>query len=439
MRKILIADPSGVLLPKLLASPAGKNYSFASVSQGDEVFSAIQQHGAELVVLDLMLPKMHGIELLQRIRSDEKLRKIGVIIISTNMMTQNLHAALVKGVDYFLPRPVDIELLFSLFERFYKGTLHPDNIEQKSTFVEEESFYKPITHDPHSYIKFWGTRGSNPVSGPEYMRFGGNTACLEVRHGKDRIIIDAGTGIRPLGHAIEHNDAKTVHLFLSHTHWDHITGFPFFGPLYNPDREIIIWSPIGFEKPTRELFTEILAYSYFPVRLEDIKAKLQFNDLREGYPVSIGDITIDSHFAYHPGATYCFKIHVAGKKYGYATDNEMFLGYHGHPNAIGKDSPLLKSHKSIIDFFTGCDVLIHEAQYTPQEYQRRVGWGHSSVANAALLCKYAQIKEWIVTHHDPKHSDEDLLRKLQMQKDILAECHIPCHVQSAFDSLTLPI
>src|ERR1700741_3935054 len=96
---------------------------------------------------------------------------------------------------------------------------------------------------------------------------------------------------------------KIIHLFLSHTHWDHITGFPFFAPIYHSDVELVIWSPIGFEKSTKELFTEMLAYAYFPIRLEDVKAKLTFNNLREGHPVSIGDLTIDSHYAFHPGAT----------------------------------------------------------------------------------------------------------------------------------------
>ena len=115
------------------------------------------------------------------------------------------------------------------------------------------------------------------------------------------------------------------------------------------------------------------------------------------------------------------------------------MGYHGNPNAIGKDHPLIESHESIIEFFKGCDTLIHEAQYTPLEYQRRVGWGHSSISNAILLCKYAEITEWIVSHHDPKHTDSDLLDKLQLHKDILEECNLHCHVQMAFDGMKVLI
>jgi phosphoribosyl 1,2-cyclic phosphodiesterase len=145
-----------------------------------------------------------------------------------------------------------------------------------------------------SYIKFWGTRP--PRLGQEYIRYGGNTPCLEVRHKNDLVIIDAGTGIRALGDVDAIRKAKTIHLIIGHTHWDHIIGFPFFAPLYNPDCHVTIWSPIGFEKPTKELFTEMLGYAYFPVRLDDIRAKLTFKDIQEGVPFSIGEIQVNSHY-----------------------------------------------------------------------------------------------------------------------------------------------
>ncbi len=440
MQKILLADSDKALIEKIRKAPGNEHYIYEEAANGEEVLKKIAEFEPNLVYIDLLLPEMHGIELLKKIRSNPKSEGIGVILSSTNSMIQNFHAAVKEGVDYFLAKPFEIPYLYILFDRFFEGTLMPE------TFGPDEppptpaiDTYHPHQHDPHSYLKFWGTRGSNAVSGPEYTRFGGNTACLEVRNGEDMIIIDAGTGIRPLGNTINTNKVKTIHIFLSHTHWDHITGFPFFDPVFNPDIQVVIWSPVGFEKSTKELFTEMLAYAYFPVRLEDIRAKISFNDLRDGHPVSIGDITIDSHYAFHPGATLCFKIHVKGKSFGYATDNELFLGYQGNPNTIGKDHPLIRSHESIIEFFKHCDYLIHEAQYTPLEYQRRVGWGHSSISNAVILCKYAEVKEWIITHHDPKHTDEDLLDKLQLHKDILAECNLHCHVQMAFDGMKLLI
>ena len=440
MQKILLADADATLIDKIRKAPGNEHYVFEVSNNGDEVLDKIEQFSPHLVYIDLLLPEMHGIEILKKIRSNPQFKDIGVILSSTNSMIQNFHAAVEEGVNYFLTKPFEIPYLYILFDRFFEGTLHPENFGPDNPKPSEaNSAYHPKKHDPNAYIKFWGTRGSNPVSGPEYTRYGGNTCCLEVRSGEDMIIIDAGTGIRSFGQEIDAKKFKTIHIFLSHTHWDHVTGFPFFDPVYDPEMQIVIWSPVGFEKSTKELFTEMLAYAYFPVRLEDIRAKISFNDLRDGHPVSIGDITVDSHYAYHPGATLCFRIHAKGKTFGYATDNELFLGYQGNPNAIGEDSPLLKSHENIIAFFEHCDTLIHEAQFTPLEYQKRVGWGHSSISNAAILCKYAQVKEWIVTHHDPKHTDEDLLDKLQLHQDILADCSVNCHVQMAFDGMKVPL
>lgn len=434
MQKILLADADKALVETIRSAPGHEHYVFEVAESGTGVLEKLETFVPNLIFLDLLLPEMHGIELLKKIRSNPKWEATGVILSSTSSMIQNFHAAVKEGADFFLTRPFEIPYLYILFNRFFEGTLTPETFNAELPSAESNaSSYHPERHNPDTFIKFWGTRGSNPVSGPEYIRHGGNTCCLEVRAGEDLIIIDAGTGIRALGKEPFVGEAKTLHIFLSHTHWDHVTGFPFFDPIYNPEVQIVIWSPVGFEKSTRELFTDMLAYAYFPVRLEDIRAKISFNDLRDGHPVSIGNITIDSHYAFHPGATLCFKLHVGGKIFGYATDNEMFLGYQGNPNAI--DEEMVQSHQKIIEFFTDCNTLIHEAQYTPLEYQRRVGWGHSSVSNAALLCKYTNAKEWIVTHHDPKHTDEQLREKLQLHIDILKECDHTCPVQMAFDTM----
>ncbi len=439
-KKILIADASRDLVDKILEAPGHERYEFAIAVHGEEVLAMLDSFKPALLVVDLTLPDMHGIELIKRIKTNPRFEELGVILASTNSMIQNFHAAIKEGVDFFLAKPIEIEFLYALFARYFAGTLIPEPFSPKDALPPaSKELYLPKEHPKRNYLKLWGTRGSNPVSGADYIRFGGNTACLEISCGSDIIIIDAGTGIRPLGDVMHLDNSKKIHLFLSHTHWDHLTGFPFFSPLYHPDVEINIWSPVGFEKSTKELFTEMLAYAYFPVRLEDMEAKLNFHDLRDGHSVSIGEITIDSHYAYHPGATLCFKIHLAGKTIGYATDNEMFLGYHGHPEAIQEQNLLLKTHESILNFFQNCDTLIHEAQYTPLEYQKRVGWGHSSISNAAILCKQTKTKHWIVTHHDPQHTDADLLQKLHLHKDILADCHHECSVEMAFDGMELPI
>jgi phosphoribosyl 1,2-cyclic phosphodiesterase/DNA-binding NarL/FixJ family response regulator len=439
-KRILIADESKEIIKSILAHGASKNFHFESALSGTDCLQKISEFHPDLIILDLMLPEIHGIEILKVIKSHPRTRKIGVIISSAQAMIQNYHAALKTGADYFLEKPFAPELLFTLIKRFFAGKLHPDPFSGKeSEAVKKGRLYKPHLHRHNSYIKFWGTRGSNPVAGPEYVRYGGNTSCLEVRHGDDLIIIDAGSGIRPLGETLSFSKAKTIHLFLSHTHWDHITGFPFFNPIYNHHHHVCIWAPIGYEKTVKDLFTDMLAYAYFPVRLDDIEAKLTFKDLLEGETVTIGAISITTHYAFHPGATLCFKIQAGGKTFGYASDNEVLMGYHGDPSAIGKDHKLLENLHSMIKFFKDCDFLIHEAQYTDAEYQKKVGWGHSSVSNASVLVKYCDVKEWILTHHDPTHTDEQLEKKAQLHKDVLQDAHIHCQAQLAHDGLVIPL
>ncbi len=438
-KRILLADPSKELIRQIVHASEGQSYDFETATTGSECLKKLESFKPDLVLIDLLMPQIHGIEILKQLKSDASKKSVGVIISSSQAMIQNYHAALHAGADYFLEKPFEIAQLFEAFTRFFEGKLTPPPFSgYESAESSVANAYIPCQHKPQSYLKFWGTRGSNPVSGNEYIRYGGNTACLEVRHGNDLLIIDAGTGIRPLGNQPSLQKTQSIHLIIGHTHWDHIIGFPFFAPIYRSDCHVTIWSPIGFEKPTKDLFTEMLAYAYFPVRLDDIRARLTFQDIQEGVPFSIGDITINSHYAYHPGATLCFKIQAGGKTIGYVTDNEMLMGYHGSPMEIDAHHPLMAGQESLIKFCKGCDLLIHEAQYFPEEYLKKVGWGHSSISNAAVLIKHAGIKDWIVTHHDPIHSDEDLHRKMHCHHEVIDACKLSCRVRFAFDGLTVP-
>lgn len=445
-KKILIAHPSREHIEPILGAPEATKYLFSTANTGTECWEKIEAFEPDLILIDLMLPKMHAIEILKKIRAQAKTRKTGVIITSSYAMIQNYHTALKEGADYFLNQPCATSTIFSLFDRFFSGTLLPDAFSGKESIKaaspEGVHCYLPPSPIPSTYLKFWGTRGSTPVAGSDHVHFGGNTCCLEIRHENTLLIIDAGTGIRPLGEFLTHIDKqkiKTIHLFIGHTHWDHIIGFPFFSPLYQPDYEIVIWAPVGFERSTRELFTEMLAYAYFPVRLDEIQAKLTFKELRSQEPVTLGDITVDTHYAYHPGVTLCFKVQIGKQRFGYVTDNEVLLGYHGNPNLIKKEDPALLPYKSLIDFLKNCDFLVHEAQYTPQEYQQKVGWGHSSVSNAAVLMKYAEAKKWLVTHHHPQHTDKDLEIKHLLHQAILKDCGHNCPVEMLYDDYLLPL
>lgn len=436
---ILIADGSEELLQSLKNCKEAKGYHIEMAQSGRECLDKLEKVCPELIVVDFMLPGMHGIEILSAVRKAPLMKKVGVIITSYHSMIQNYHVAIQMGANYCLDKPYTAKKLFSLIERFFEGTLTP------SPFLEKKKPKHPSAHHqkgdraPHnSYIKFWGTRGSNPVAGPEYIRFGGNTCCLEVRDDKDLVIIDAGTGIRSLGATLPHENLKTYNVLFSHTHWDHLLGFPFFHPIYHEQSEVHLWAPVGFDKTTKELFSEMLAYSYFPVALDDIKSKILFKDIRDSEKLSFGKIKIFTHYSFHPGSSLCFKIHIAGKVIGYVTDNEFLFGYKGSFQKMLKDKELIEPYASFINFFKGCDLMIHEAQYSDEEYVQREGWGHSSLSNAAAFIKLASIKDWVVTHHDPKHTDAELLESAEKLKTILQDMKHPCQVRMAYDGMLIP-
>jgi ribonuclease BN (tRNA processing enzyme) len=231
--------------------------------------------------------------------------------------------------------------------------------------------------------------------------------------------------------------SSRVDLFLSHTHWDHIIGFPFFEPLYERGAKITIWSPAGAGRTCKELFHELLATEFFPVRLDELLAQLEFRTAHQKTPVSVAPLLVDFHNTNHPGISHCFKITTPHQTIGCITDNEMLQGYHGSLEEISPD--LLQPHESLIDFFQNCDLLIHEAQYFPEEYLKKEGWGHSSVQNVIAFIERVRPKEWLVVHHDPKHTDDDLDRLASYAQQRIEERKIPCKVKWLPDNHVIPL
>ncbi len=261
-----------------------------------------------------------------------------------------------------------------------------------------------------NYFKFWGTRGSCPVSGLEYSHFGGNTGCLEVRYDQQLIIIDAGTGIRPLSYTLQ--DEKTVHLILSHTHWDHILGFPFFRPLYDKNMHLHIWAPRGEGKPCRELFQTMMSHEFFPISFDQIQAQLTFHTIQHMTPIELGPLQINFHRVHHPGETYSIQIQTPHELIGYTTDDEIVPG----------------KTASFIEFHKDSDYFIHEAQYTEEEYARKARWGHSCLNHVIQIVEQIRPSRWLVTHHDPEHTDQTL-RALEKT----ARSQVKCPVEWVYD------
>ncbi len=243
-------------------------------------------------------------------------------------------------------------------------------------------------------IRFWGTRGSIPSPGPDTLEFGGNTTCLEVvLHSGRRIVIDGGTGIRLLGERLKTAVATVrIHLLLTHNHWDHLIGLPFFSPIYREDSEIQVdgW-PLAYQALKR-IFDDHMGDGFFPVAFEQLKAHITFLSKIARHPLVLDDVQIDALPLNHPQGCLGFRFQEEGHTLVFITDNE--LGLNG-----GSRFP------DFVKFSKGADLLIHDAQYLPEEMPFHRGWGHSTYEEAVRLALEAEVKSLLLTHHDPARKD----------------------------------
>lgn len=248
-------------------------------------------------------------------------------------------------------------------------------------------------------VHFWGVRGSIPCPGGKTIRYGGNTSCVEMRIHGQRLIFDGGTGLRVLGEEIlTESEPLLTHLFFSHSHWDHVQGFPFFAPAYAPDYAFHIYGMIAPDGSTIEqrLGSQML-HPNFPIPIQIMASNLQFHDLVAGDKVTLGEIMVETGRLNHPGEAMGYRVNWGGCSVVYATDTEHF------PDRLDEN---------VVRLAWEADVLIYDSTYTDAEYHHprmgKVGWGHSTWQEAVKVAQAARVKQLVVFHHDPSHSDEQL-------------------------------
>ncbi len=243
-------------------------------------------------------------------------------------------------------------------------------------------------------VKFWGVRGSTPTPQAENLRYGGNTSCVEVRLGDQIYIFDCGTGFRVLGRELEREFGErpfAAHVFVSHFHWDHIQGMPFFRPLYDSPNSQFIFHSSSRTRSLEQVMAEQMASPYFPVNLDQMKAKLDFYNIENGCLPMADGTRIKTAWLNHPQGCMGFRLETQQGILVYATDNE--------PGDANFD-------KAVRKLAEGADILIYDAQYLPEEYAaRRHGWGHSHWREAVNVVMESGAKELILYHHDPDHTD----------------------------------
>ncbi|PRD42437.1 MBL fold metallo-hydrolase [Phyllobacterium phragmitis] len=244
-------------------------------------------------------------------------------------------------------------------------------------------------------VKFWGVRGSVPVSGPEFLHYGGNTACIELRCGKHRLFLDAGSGLRPAGEALRAGGVTDIDLFFTHCHYDHIIGFPFFAPIHDRNSRITVWSGhLAGKMTTRQMLTEFMRPPWFPAKLDICKANIICNDFVSGDVLQPRDgITIRTGSLNHPGHCIGYRVEWGGRAIALISDTE---------HEPGKLDP------AVLDLIEDADLVIYDCTYSEPEMERRRGFGHSTWQQGVKLCEAAGAHGLAMFHHDPTRTDDEL-------------------------------
>jgi CheY-like chemotaxis protein len=434
--RILIGEDTADISYLMALCLQGAGYSVETTSDGLECLHRARELRPDLVILDIMMPKMHGVEVLKALRADPATAHMGVLICTAKDYKTDLAECIERGADGLLTKPFEeahlVATVGAFFARRAQTGLAAATSQAPAGAVEP---FVPRLETKKAHFTLWGTRGSIPTPGTSFLRHGGNTSCLSVVQGDDYFIFDAGSGIRELGLEIVKAGARNIHLFITHTHWDHIQGFPFFAPAYLAGSNLTIYGAEGFGKDLKSVFRGQLDRDYFPVQMEDMEAEIEFRNLPAD-PVVIGPARISWVSATHPGATVGYKIDLAGHKIAWVPDDEFLLGFLGDPAGFTRDHHLVQPFTNMIEFLSDADIVIHEAQYTNDEYPKKIRWGHSSVANAAALMKLACVERWIVTHHDPLHDDHFLESKLNLTRSILRHLDCTTSVSHGYDGMT---
>ncbi|MCO4760300.1 MAG: response regulator [Myxococcales bacterium] len=388
-RKVLLIEdePEIQLLVKVGLEPFG--YTVVIAEDGDKGLATALADDIDAVLIDLMVPRMHGYEVIQRLRADSRTRSLPVIVISAKTFASDQRKALDLGADAFVQKPFEPqevhELLTSLFWR--------------------------------TRVTFWGVRGSIAAPGPETVRYGGNTPCVTIEHGEHMLILDAGTGLRRLGIDLARRGlAHEMHMLISHTHWDHIQGFPFFVPAYAAGNKLRIYGPRTIDKPLDRVLRGQMDPEYFPVALGDMEADIEVTELR-GDPIDIGPFHITYAYMNHPGVTLGYRIEVGGRVITYATDTEpyRYLLKQQRPDQDGEEYGR-KRDEHLVALAQDADLYIADSQYAPKDYETKLGWGHTCYLDAVDVGVDAGVKCLALFSHDPMHDDAAIDDKLEQSQ-----------------------
>lgn len=411
MKTVLIIDddPYYRQLMRDVLQPRG--WRVLEAGEGETGLQHVRRHRPDLVLCDLLMPRCNGFQVCRAIRADPAfagLRNTRIIVTSGRDFEADRRSARQAGANEYLTKPVQPDEILKVIEHLWAGG--------RSTSFAKRTLEPPLGGPAApARLKFWGVRGSIAAPGPGTVRFGGNTSCIEVRAAGEIIILDAGTGLRPLGRALmaEFEDQPlNLTLLLTHTHWDHIQGLPFFQPIYEPNCQLRILGYEGARKGLVNVLSGQMESPYFPVLFDELPGNVQIEELKD-LEFQLGDVRVQTWFANHPGICVGYRLFTDDGSVAFFPDNEPHTRLHRPlpgqtANSQTRHDYALAQEGKMIEFVRGAEALVLDSQYDAEEYEDHIGWGHGCVDSAVALALKAAVQRLFLFHHDPDHDDDKI-------------------------------
>jgi phosphoribosyl 1,2-cyclic phosphodiesterase/ActR/RegA family two-component response regulator len=435
MKTIVVIDDEPVIREMLVRHLEAQNWRVLQADNGDTGLALVATHRPAAVLCDLMMPGTTGFNVCRAIRARrDELGDVTIIVTTGSSFPADKQNALEAGANHFLIKPVSPTQIAEILATIPVPAEPPPC---DGTAAPSDS----------ALVRFWGVRGSIATPGPETVRYGGNTTCVEVRIGDDIIVLDAGTGIRPLGERLRKEFAGRqlkVQLLLTHTHWDHIQGLPFFGPAHDRGNLVTV---LGYEGAKQSLLKTLSAQmdsTVFPIGMDQLAGNIVVRELHE-LEFRAGRVPVQAIFTHHPGVTLGYRLCTPAGGVVFMPDTEIMPYPRPRParlQAKADDSTEdFNTYKNqlLAEFAQGAELFICDAQYSAEEYERRIGWGHSCIDDTVRLAIQAKVKRLLLFHHDPTHDDLTIDGMVAHARELAAREGSPLQIEAAAEGMEIAL